>query len=107
MHSLTDEILALKAKRGALIIAHNYQRPEIQDLADVVADSLRMARRATESDAPVIVVCGVHFMAETAAIANTTKSVLNPDPGAGVALAATVQAADVRSWRTEHADALV
>ena len=107
MRSLTAEILTLKAQRGALIIAHNYQRPEIQDLADVVADSLRMARRATESDAPVIVVCGVHFMAETAAIANPTKRVLIPDPGAGCSLADTIQAADVRRWRAEHADGLV
>src|SRR2546427_12266071 len=104
MRSLTAEILTLKAQRGALIIAHNYQRPEIQDLADVVADSLRMARRATESDAPVIVVCGVHFMAETAAIANPTKRGLIPDPGAGCSLADTIEAADARRWRAEHAD---
>src|SRR5216117_3932126 len=105
--SLTAEIHALKAQRRALIIAHNYQRPEIQDLADVVADSLRMARRATESDAPVIVVCGVHFMAETAAIANPDKRVLIPDPGAGCSLAATIQAADVRAWRAAHPDGVV
>ncbi len=108
--SLTAEILALKAQRRALIIAHNYQRPEIQDLADVVADSLRMARRATQSDAPVIVVCGVHFMAETAAIANPGKRVLIPDPGAGCSLAETIQAADVRrwrAWRAEHPHGLV
>jgi len=105
--SLITEILALKAQRRALIIAHNYQRPEVQDLADVVADSLRMARRATESDAPVIVVCGVHFMAETAAIANPGKRVLIPDPGAGCSLAETIQAADVRRWRAEHPDGLV
>src|SRR5947207_7041326 len=107
MVSLTAEILALKAERDARIIAHNYRRPEIKDLADVVADSLRMARRATESDAPVIVVCGVHFMAETAAIANATKRVLIPDPGAGCSLADTIQAADVRRWRAERADGLV
>ena len=105
--TLTAEILALKRERGALIIAHNYQRPEIQDLADVVADSLRMARRATESDAPVIVVCGVHFMAETAAIANPEKRVLIPDPGAGCSLADTIQAAEVRRWRAEHPDGIV
>jgi len=107
MVSLAAEILALKAERDALIIAHNYQRPEIQDLADVVADSLRMARRASESDAPVIVVCGVHFMAETAAIANPQKRVLIPDPGAGCSLADTIQAADVRRWRAEHPDGIV
>ena len=107
MVSLAAEILALKAERDALIIAHNYQRPEIQDLADVVADSLRMARRASESDAPVIVVCGVHFMAETAAIANPQKRVLIPDPGAGCSLADSIQAADVRRWRAEHPDGIV
>src|SRR2546425_9771418 len=105
--ALLAEILALKAQRRALIIAHNYQRPEIQDLADVVADSLRMARRATESDASLIVVCGVHFMAETAAIANPGKRVLIPDPGAGCSLAETIQAADVRRWRAEHPDGIV
>src|SRR5256714_1884571 len=105
--TLTAEILSLKAERDALIIAHNYQRPEIQDLADVVADSLRMARRATESDAPVIVVCGVHFMAETAAIANPEKRVLIPDPGAGCSLADTIRPDDVRAWRATHPDGLV
>lgn len=80
---LISEIRALKAERRAAILAHNYQRPEIQDLADVVADSLKMARRATEFDAPVLVICGVHFMAETAAIANPDKCVLIPDLGGG------------------------
>ena len=107
MTDLTPEIRALKAERQAAIVAHNYQRPEIQDLADVVADSLTMARRATESDAPVIVICGVHFMAETAAIANPDKQVLIPDPGAGCSLAATIQAADVRAWRAEHPGGIV
>ncbi len=107
MTDLTPEIRALKAERRAAIVAHNYQRPEIQDLADVVADSLTMAPRATESDAPVIVICGVHFMAETAAIANPDKQVLIPDPGAGCSLAATIQAADVRAWRAEHPGGIV
>src|SRR5256714_7185902 len=107
MTDLTTEILALKAKRGAAILAHNYQRPEIQDVADVVADSLRMARRATELDAPLLVICGVHFMAETAAIANPDKRVLIPDPDAGCSLAATIQVDDVRAWRATHPDGLV
>ena len=81
MLDLISEIRTLKAERRAAILAHNYQRPEIQDLADVVADSLKMARRATEFDAPVLVICGVHFMAETAAIANPDKRVLIPDLG--------------------------
>ncbi len=107
MRSLIDDIRALKAERRAAILAHNYQRPEIQDLADVVADSLQMARRASAIDAPVIVICGVHFMAETAAIANPDKTVLIPDPGAGCSLAETIQAADVRRWRAEHPNGVV
>ena len=107
MTDLTAEILALKAERGAAILAHNYQRPEIQDVADVVADSLRMARRASELDASLLVICGVHFMAETAAIANPDKRVLIPDLDAGCSLAATIQPEDVRSWRATHPDGLV
>src|SRR5713101_272406 len=104
---LIAEINALRSERRAAILAHNYQRPEVQDLADVVADSLQMARRATELDAPVLVICGVHFMAETAAIANPDKRVLIPDPSAGCSLAATIQAADVRAWRVTHPDGIV
>ena len=107
VEGLTAEIRALRQERGAFIVAHNYQRPEIQDLADYVADSLLMARRATREDTDLIVVCGVHFMAETAAIANPGKRVLIPDPGAGCSLAATVQAADVRAWRRDHPDGVV
>lgn len=104
---LIEEILELKTRRGAAILAHNYQRPEIQDLADIVADSLKLARTASEIDAEIIVLCGVHFMAETAAIANPDKTVLIPDLGAGCSLAATIQAEDVRRWRAEHPDGLV
>jgi quinolinate synthase len=104
---LAAEIDALRGERRAVILAHNYQRPEIQDLADVVADSLQLARRATALDAPVLVICGVHFMAETAAIANPGKRVLIPDPSAGCSLAATIQAADVRAWRATHTDGVV
>src|SRR5260370_41060776 len=91
--ALIEEIRDLKAQRHAAILAHNYQRPEIQDQADVVADSLAMARRATALDAPVLVICGVHFMAETAAIANPEKRVLIPDRNAGCSLPPSVQAA--------------
>src|SRR2546423_12851791 len=104
---LVSEIQALRVERHAAILAHNYQIPEIQDLADVVADSLQMARRATELDSPVLVLCGVQFMAETAAIANPDKRVLSPDPEAGCSLAATIDAEDVRAWRAEHPDGLV
>src|SRR5881296_503514 len=104
---LISEIQALKAERRAVILAHNYQIPAIQDLADVVADSLRMARQATALNAPVIVICGVHFMAETAAIANPDKLVLIPDLDAGCSLAETVRPADVRTWRATHPDGLV
>src|ERR1044071_1914311 len=104
---LISEIRALKAERRAVILAHNYQIPAIQDVADLVADSLRMARRATELEAPVIVICGVHFMAETAAIANPDKLVLIPDVDAGCSLAATIRPEDVRAWRATHPDGLV
>src|SRR5260370_36322822 len=102
-----EEIRALKAERRAVILAHNYQIPAIQDLADGVADSLQMARRATAFDAPVLVICGVQFMAETAAIANPDKRVLIPDPEAGCSLAATIRPEEVRAWRGEHPDGLV
>ena len=104
---LIAEIDELRTVRGAAILAHNYQYPEIQDLADVVADSLQMARQATALDAPILVICGVHFMAETAAIANPDKRILIPDRSAGCSLAATIQAADVRAWRATHPDGLV
>ncbi|HEX9728453.1 MAG TPA: quinolinate synthase NadA [Gemmatimonadales bacterium] len=107
MQNLIDEIHALKAERGAAILAHNYQIPAIQDLADVVADSLKLARQATEVDADLIVLCGVHFMAETAAIANPGKTVLIPDLKAGCSLADTIQARDVRQWREAHPDGVV
>jgi quinolinate synthase len=107
LQDLVADIKALKAERGAGIIAHNYQRPEIQDLADIVADSLTMARYASTLDVPVLMICGVHFMAETAAIANPDKKVLIPDLNAGCSLAATVQARDVRAWREKHPDGLV
>ncbi len=104
---LIAEINELRTQRRAAILAHNYQRPEVQDVADVVADSLQMARRASALDAPVLVICGVHFMAETAAIANPDKRVLIPDPTAGCSLASTIQAADVRAWRATHPGGIV
>ena len=105
--ALIDEILALKAERGAAILAHNYQIPDIQDLADVVADSLKLAREATAIEGELIVLCGVHFMAETAAIANPGRRVLIPDRAAGCSLADTIQARDIRRWREKHPDGIV
>jgi quinolinate synthase len=102
-----DEILRLRAERGAAILAHNYQIPAIQDLADVVADSLRLARSAVEIEAETIVLCGVHFMAESAAIANPGKRVLIPEPKAGCSLADTIQARDVAKWKAANPDGLV
>jgi len=106
-NDVRTEIEALRRDRNAAILAHNYQRPEIQDLADIVADSLSLARYATTSPADVLVLCGVHFMAETAAIANPEKRVLIPDLGAGCSLAETIRAEDVRDWRAQHPDGLV
>ena len=99
--ALQREIRELAKRRGALIIAHNYQRPEVQDVADFVGDSLGLSRKAAATDARVIVFCGVHFMAETAAILSPTKRVLLPDLEAGCSLAATITAEDVRRWRTQ------
>jgi quinolinate synthase len=96
-------ILELKRARNAVILAHNYQTPEIyHGVADVVGDSLALARRAMETDAEVIVLAGVHFMAETAKLLNPTKTVLIPDSGAGCSLAASITAEDVRLLRAAH-----
>ncbi len=107
LHDLASEVRALKAERGAAILAHNYQLPEIQDVADVVADSLKLARQASDLDASVLVICGVHFMAETAAIANPDKLVLIPDLRAGCSLAETIRPEDLVAWRAEHPGGLI
>lgn len=87
---ILENIAILREERRAVILAHNYQRPEIQDIADFVGDSLGLARRAVSADARLIVFCGVHFMAETSAILNTDKVTLLPDAGAGCDLADTI-----------------
>ena len=97
--SLQSRIRDLARQRKAVVIAHNYQRPEVQDVADFVGDSLGLSRKAAETDADVIVFCGVHFMAETAAILAPRKRVLLPDLRAGCSLAATITGEDVRRWR--------
>jgi len=96
-------IRALKRERNAVILAHNYQTPEIfHCVSDIVGDSLLLARRAAEVDAPVIVMAGVHFMAETAKLLNPSKTVLIPDLRAGCSLAESITAADVRMLRARH-----
>jgi len=102
-----EEIRALARDRNAVILAHNYQRPEVQDVADFVGDSLGLSREAARTRADVIVFCGVHFMAETAAILSPQKTVLLPDLGAGCSLADTIDAAQLRAWKAEHPGAVV
>jgi len=98
-----DAILALKRERNAVILAHNYQTPEIfHGVADIVGDSLLLAREATKVDADIIVLAGVHFMAETAKLLNPGKTVLIPDPGAGCSLAESITAQDVRLMRQRY-----
>ena len=98
-----DAILKLKRERNAVILAHNYQTPEIfHGVSDIVGDSLALAREAANSDADVIVLCGVHFMAETAKLLNPGRTVLIPDPEAGCSLAESITAEDVRRLRARH-----
>ena len=106
-NQLVKEINEWKEKRNAILLAHNYQIPEIQDIADVLGDSLALARAAEEATADVIVFCGVHFMAETAAILSPEKTVLLPDLGAGCSLADSITAAQLRAWKKEHPNAVV
>jgi quinolinate synthase len=101
------EIRRLARARNAVILAHNYQVPEVQDVADLVGDSLGLSREAARTDAEVIVFCGVHFMAETAAILNPDKRVLLPDPDAGCSLADTIDADQLRAWKARHPGAVV
>lgn len=105
--SIEDEIKALKKKRNAIILAHNYQVGEIQDLADYTGDSLGLSQRAASTDAEVIVFCGVHFMAETASILCPDKKVLIPDMEAGCSLAEMVSPQAIRKWKEKHPDAVV
>ncbi len=104
---LQDEVRALARERGAVVLAHNYQVPEVQDVADFVGDSLGLSREAAATDASAIVFCGVHFMAETAAILSPDKTVLIPDPDAGCSLAASITADQLRAWKAEHPGAVV
>jgi quinolinate synthase len=104
---LHRRVRELARKRNAVILAHNYQVPEVQDVADYVGDSLGLSRQAAATQADVIVFCGVHFMAETAAILSPDKTVLLPDLEAGCSLASTITADDLRRWKAEYPDAVV
>ncbi len=107
IEALSAEVCALAAERNATILAHNYQVPEVQDVADYVGDSLGLSRRAAAGDAEVIAFCGVHFMAETASILCPEKTVLIPDLDAGCSLAASIDAEQLAAWRAEYPDGVV
>jgi len=107
VQGLHDRIRELARARNAVIIAHNYERPEVQDVADFVGDSLGLSREAARTDADVIVFCGVHFMAETAAILSPGKTVLLPDLAAGCSLASMIDADQLRAWKREYPGAVV
>jgi quinolinate synthase len=108
IESLSVEVRALAEERDAVVLAHNYQVPEIQEVADFVGDSLGLSRQAAASDASVIAFCGVHFMAETASILSPEKTVLIPDLDAGCSLADSITASELRNWKSRHgSDAVV
>ena len=105
--TMQEEVRALAGERGAVILAHNYQLPEVQDVADFVGDSLGLSQEAARTAADAIAFCGVHFMAETAAILSPDKTVLIPDLDAGCSLAASITADQLRSWKAENPGAVV
>jgi quinolinate synthase len=104
---MQDEVRALAEERNAVILAHNYQVPEVQDVAHFVGDSLGLSRQAAAADADVIAFCGVHFMAETASILSPDKTVLLPDLDAGCSLADSITADQLRAWKAQHPGAIV
>jgi quinolinate synthase len=105
--ALKREVRALAEERNAVILAHNYQVPEIQDVADYVGDSLGLSQQAAATDADAIVFCGVHFMAETAAILSPQTPVYIPDVDAGCSLADSITAEQLREWKSQHPGAVV
>jgi len=104
---LISSILNLKREKNALILAHYYVEASIQDIADFVGDSLELARKAASADAGIIVFCGVHFMAETAAILCPGRKVLSPAPNAGCSLADSIKGSDLRDWRVKHPGGII
>jgi quinolinate synthase len=105
--ALQDEVRRLARERDAVILAHNYQLPEVQQVADYVGDSLGLSRQAAAADAETIVFCGVHFMAETASVLSPQKTVLIPDADAGCSLADSITAEQLREWKAKHPQAIV
>ena len=105
--NIVEEIRRLCREKNAIIMAHYYQRPEIQDVADVIGDSLALAQQAAKTDADIIVMCGVHFMAETAKILCPNKRVLIPEPTAGCSLADSCKADDLKAWKEAHPEHMV
>src|SRR6188472_2453370 len=105
--ALSEEVRALAAERNAVILAHNYELPEVQDVADHMGDSLGLSREAAATDADAIAFCGVHFMAVTASILSPEKTVLIPDLNAGCSLADSIDADQLRAWKAEHPGAVV
>jgi quinolinate synthase len=104
---LQEEVRELARTRDAVVLAHNYQLPEIQDVADFVGDSLALSQQAARTDASTIAFCGVHFMAETASILSPEKVVLIPDPDAGCSLAESITAEQLADWKAQHPGAIV
>ncbi len=108
IEQMSREVRELAAERDAVILAHNYQVPEVQEVADYTGDSLGLSRKAASSDASIIAFCGVHFMAETASILSPEKTVLIPDLEAGCSLADSITASELRNWKSRHSpDAVV
>jgi quinolinate synthase len=106
LQALREEIRTLAAEKHAVILAHNYQLPEVQDVADVVGDSLGLSIEASKTDAETIVFCGVHFMAESASVLSPQKTVLIPDVDAGCSLADSITPAQLREWQGKHPGAI-
>ncbi len=104
---ITDKIKRLKEEKNAVILAHYYTRPEVQDAADYVGDSLGLSQEAGKTGADIIVFCGVHFMAETASIISPDKKVLIPAPSAGCSLAESITGYELREWKKAHPDGII